>query len=112
MVLPPVVLFYVPLHIHPVLSSAPIDRPFLSAGARLDGHIGVNLEHWIPGFILVEHSQRTHLLWDAAGLRNSGDDTNGTDYALDGGVVRRPRHLRAFAWSGEARTRRRRTTHF
>ncbi|TNN71804.1 hypothetical protein EYF80_017975 [Liparis tanakae] len=96
-----IVLFYVPLHIHPVLSSAPIDRPFLSAGAGLDGHIGVNLEHWIPGFILVEHRQRTHLLWDAAGLRNSGDDPDGTDYALDGGVVRRPRHLRAFEWSGE-----------
>lgn len=30
--------------------------PFLSAGAGLDGHVGVNFEHWVPGFILVEHS--------------------------------------------------------
>lgn len=74
----------------------PVDLPSLSAGAGLDGHVGVNLEHWIPAFILVEHSQRTHLLWDAAGLGNSGDDPDGSDYALDGGVVRRPRHLGEF----------------
>lgn len=43
MVLSPCILFSVSLHIHPVLSSAPIDLPFLSAGAGLDGHIWVNL---------------------------------------------------------------------
>lgn len=96
MVLSPLVLFSVSLHIHPVLSSAPIALPFLSAGAGLDGHIGVNLEHWVPGFILVEHSQGTHLFWDTAGLRNSRDDPDGSDYALDGGVVRRLRHLGEF----------------
>ncbi len=96
MVLSPLVLFSVSLHIHPVLSSAPIALPFLSAGAGLDGHIGVNLEHWVPGFILIEHSQGTHLFWDATGLRNSRDDPDGSDYALDGGVVGRLRHLGEF----------------
>lgn len=99
--LSPLVLFSVSLHVHPVLSSAPTDLPFLSAGAGLDGHVGVNLEHWVPGFILVEHCQRIHLFRDAAGLRNSRNDPDGTDYALDGGVVRRPRHLGEFEWKGE-----------
>lgn len=72
--------------------------PCLSAGAGLDGHIGINLEDWVPGFILVEHGQRAHLFWDTAGLRNPRDDSNGSDYALDGGMVRRPRHLGEFEW--------------
>lgn len=83
-----------PLCVLPVLSSAPIALlPLLSAGAGLDGHVGVNLKDWVPGFILVEHGQRTHLLWDTAGLGNSGNDPDGSDDALDGGMVRRPCHL-------------------
>lgn len=78
-----------------VLSRAPFALPALSAGAGLDGHIGVNLEHRVPGFILVEHSQGIHLLWDTAGLRDSWNDPDGSHYALDGGVVRRPCHLGA-----------------
>ena len=70
--------------------------PLLSAGAGLDGHVGINLEHRVPGLVLVEHGQGIHLLWDAAGLRNPRDDANGSDYALDGGVVGRPRHLGEF----------------
>lgn len=65
----------------------------LSAGAGLDGHVGVNLEHWVFGFVLVKHSQRIHLVWDAAGLRNARDDPDGSDYTLDGGVVGWPRYL-------------------
>lgn len=86
------------LHIRPVWPCADSDHPFLSAGAGPDGHIGVNLEHRVPGFILVEHSQWTHLFWNAAGLRYSRDDPNGPDYALDGGVVGRHRHLGEFEW--------------
>lgn len=93
MILSPLVLFSVSLHIHLVLSSAPISLPFLSAGAGLDGHIWVNLEHWVPGFILVEHTQRSHLFWDTTGLRNPRDDPNSSDYALNGGVVRWPCNL-------------------
>lgn len=84
------------------LSTSTVFRPLpcwpisLSAGAGLDGHIGVNFEHWVPGFILEQHSQRTHFFWDTAGLRNSWDDPNGSDYALDGGVVRWPHHLGEF----------------
>lgn len=100
MVLSPLVLFSVSLHIHPVLSPAPIALPSLSAGAGLDRHVGVNLEHWVPGFIMVKHSQRTHLFWDTAGLRDPRDDPNGSDDALDGGVVRRPRHLGGFELRG------------
>lgn len=59
----------------------------------MDGHVGVNLKHWVPGFVLVKHGQRTHLFWDAAGLRNAGDDPDGSDYALNGGVIGGPRHL-------------------
>lgn len=71
----------------------PTNLSSLSAGAGLDGHVGVNFEHWVPGFILVEHSEGAHLFWDATGLRNAGDDAHGSDYALDGGVVGRPHDL-------------------
>lgn len=93
-VLSPLVLFSVSLLIHIVLSSAPIAPSFLSARAGLDGHVGVNLEHWVPGFILVKHSQRRHLFWDTTGLRDARDDPNSSDYALDSGVVRWPCNLR------------------
>lgn len=59
----------------------------------MDGHVGVNLEHRVPGFILVKHRQRIHLFWDTAGLRNARDDSDGSDYALNGGVVGWPCHL-------------------
>lgn len=69
-------------------------QPFLSAGAGLDRHVGVHFKHWVPGFILEEHSQRTHIFWDTAGLGNSRDDPDGSHYALDGGVVGWPYHLK------------------
>lgn len=75
------------------MSSVCVALPALSAGAGLDGHVGVNLQHWVPGFVVVEHGQGAHLLWDAAGLGDPRDDPDGSDYALDGGVVGRPRHL-------------------
>ena len=76
-----------------VASSAYVALPALSAGAGLDGHVGVNLQHRVPGFVVVEHGQGAHLLWDAAGLGDPRDDPDGSDYALDGSVVGRPRHL-------------------
>lgn len=42
---------------------------------------------------MEENSQRAHVFWDAAGLRNPRDDTNSSYYALDGGVVGWPCHL-------------------
>lgn len=93
-VLSPFVPFSVSHRSHLVLLSAFI--VFLSAGAGLDRHVGVNLEHRVPGFILEEHSQRTHIFWDTAGLRNPRDDPNSSHYALDGGVVGRSCHLVEF----------------
>lgn len=79
----------------PVLSVPPHSPVLLSlsAGAGLNRHIGVNLEHWVSGFILIKHSKRIHFFWYATGLGNARDDPDGADYALDGGVVGRPRHL-------------------
>lgn len=91
MLLSPLVLFFC-FSPH-VVSSVCVALPALSAGAGLDGHVGVNLQHWVPGFVVVEHGQGAHLLWDAAGLGDPRDDPDGSDYALDGGVVGRPRHL-------------------
>jgi len=88
------VLLTVSLPSHPVLCSAL--TTFLSAGAGMNGHVGVNLEYWVPGFILEEHSQRTHVFWDTAGLRNPWDDPHSSHYALNGGMVRRPQHLVGF----------------
>lgn len=78
-------LFCLPL---PLLSQS------LPTGAGPDGHIGVNLEHWVPGVVLVKHSQGIHFFWDATGFRNARDDSDGSDYALDGRVVGRPHHLK------------------
>lgn len=91
MLLSPLVLFFC-FSPH-VVSSVCVALPALSAGAGLDGHVGVNLQHWVPGFVVVEHGQGAHLLWDAAGLGDPRDDPDGSDYALDGGVVGRPCHL-------------------
>lgn len=66
----------------------------LPAGARLDGHIGVNLEHWVPGVILEKHSQGTHFFWNTTGFWNARDDSHSSDYALNGGVVGGPHHLK------------------
>lgn len=64
-------------------------RRQLSTGAGVYCHIGVDFEHHV--FVLVEEedAQRGHLLRDAARLWNAWDHTHCTDYALDGGVVRR-----------------------
>lgn len=78
-----------------VLSPIPIAFPSLPTGARLDRHIGVNLEHWVLGVVLEKHSQGIHFFRDAAGFRNAGDDPDRSDYALDGGVVGRPHHLKS-----------------
>lgn len=72
-------------------------RP-LSAGARLDGHVGVDLEHQVGGLVLVKDDQWAHLLRDAAGLGYPGDDAHGSDDALDGGVVGGLGHLKE--WRG------------
>lgn len=66
----------------------------LPTGAGLDGHIGVNLEHWVPGVVLVKHSQGIHFFWDTTGFRNARDDSDSSDYALDGSMVGRPHHLK------------------
>lgn len=79
-------------------SSAHIALPSLSAGAGLDGHIVVNLEYGVFWFVLVKHSQGTHLLRDTAGLRNARDDPHGSDYALNSCVIRGPWHLEATEW--------------
>lgn len=73
--------------------SLPVPFLSLSAGARLDGHVGVNLEHPVRGLVLIEHGQGTHLLRHAAGLGDAGDDADGSDDALNGGVVGGPGHL-------------------
>lgn len=83
--------------------SLPVPFLSLSAGTRLDGHVGVNLEHPVRGLILVEHGQGTHLLWHAAGFGDAGDDADGSDDALNGGVVGGPGHLRGVR-TGEERS--------
>lgn len=89
----PLVLFPVFFSIS-VLSPAPIAFPSLPTGARLDGHIGVNLEHWVPGVVLEKHSQGIHFFWDTTGFRNARDDSDSSDYALNGSMIGRPHHLK------------------
>lgn len=88
MVLSPGVLF---VGSSPLLSSPrPPFASFLPAGAGLNGHVGINLQYEVAGFIPVQHGQGTHLFWDTAGLGNPRDDPNCSHYTLDGGVVRWP----------------------
>lgn len=71
-----------------VLSPAPVVvPPSLPTGARLDGHFGINLEHLVPGVILVKHSQGSHFFWDTTGLGNARDDSHSSDNALNGSMV-------------------------
>lgn len=77
-----------------VLSAAPIAFRSLSTGARLDGHIGVNLEHGVLGVVLEKHGQGIHFFWDTTGFGNARDDPDSADYALNGSVVGRPHHLK------------------
>lgn len=67
--------------------------PALSTGAGIHRHAGVNLQHHIPVWVEEENAEGTHLLWDAARLRDTWDDPHSSDDALDGGVVGRTHHL-------------------
>lgn len=67
--------------------------PALSAGARIHGHAGVNLQHHVPAGIQEENAEGAHLLRDAARLRDAGNDAHGSDDALDGGVIGGADHL-------------------
>lgn len=66
----------------------------LPTSARVHRHAGVHLEHHVPVGVQEEDAEGAHLLRDAAGLRDAGDDAHGSDDALDGGVVGRAHHLR------------------
>ncbi|KAK0135609.1 PR domain zinc finger protein 8 [Merluccius polli] len=86
------VLLMVPMsNTHSWLALRMVDT---AIGAGLHRHVGVDFEHWAPGLILVEDSQGAHLLGDTAGLWDPRDDPHRPHYALDGGVVGGPRHLR------------------
>jgi hypothetical protein len=65
----------------------------LSAGTALHRYTGVDLEHQITPFILVENTQETHLLWDTAGLWDPWNYPNRTDYTLDGSMIRGMQYL-------------------
>ncbi|KAG7226487.1 hypothetical protein INR49_003807 [Caranx melampygus] len=56
----------------------------LPTGTRIHRHAGVNLENHIPVWVEEEHAERAHLLWNAARFRDSGDNSHGSDDALDG----------------------------
>lgn len=60
----------------------------LSAGAGVDGHVGVDLQHHVLVLVEEQDAEGGHLLWDAAWLGNAGHDAHGPDDALDGRVVR------------------------
>lgn len=60
----------------------------LSAGAGVDGHVGVDFQHHVLVLIEEEDAEGGHLLWDAARLGDAGYDAHGPNNALDGGVIR------------------------
>lgn len=59
----------------------------LSAGTRVHGHVGVDLEHHVLVLIQEEDAEGGHLLRDAAGLGDSWHHPHRPHDALDGGVV-------------------------
>lgn len=65
----------------------------LPTSARVHGHAGVNLQHHVPVGVQEENAEGAHLLWDAARLRDAGDDSHSSDDALDGGMIRWSDHL-------------------
>ena len=68
--------------------------PALSTGAGIHRHAGVNLQDHVPAWIEEEDAEGAHLLWDAARFGDAGDDSHGSDDALDGGVIGGTHHLR------------------
>lgn len=66
---------------------------FLSASAGFHWHVWIHLQHHVFVFVKEEHTQSIHFVGYTAGLRNSRDNPNSLDNALDCCMIGGSNHL-------------------